>query len=476
MDASEGVKEETQSLEEIKSWRDLPQKRKRDLKMWILEGFFAQINVILVGGKYLTELSLRFGANAFHIGLISSLPFILQSATIISSYLCNKIGSRRTVTVAGIFLTRVIWFAVIPLIFLKEHLGEYTIIIFIIFYGLMSFGGAIAGNAYTLWMRDAVPEKIRGRYFGFKTAVLSFLTILIDFIASRSRDYFASFDKKDLFYLITLSIAFIAAVINLKLIKGRWEPKWEHTKSPGPFTLIKDFLHNKNFLVLSRSMFFWNMGVGISSPFFSVHMLTFLDMNFTQIWIYTLLALFMGLSFNFIWGHLMDRVGSKAVVIFNATIISAIPLLWLIATPKNLLPIYIDAIITGVCWTGFNLAMFNIPMVLAPKKEQSFLISIFLAIAGISFGLGSILGGVIAYYLRHFVTPLLGHVYINYHLLFIISSILRGLGVLQFHKIKDAKSKGVIYMFQFMGLEIQKRYFIMRNYIFMPKNEKTEFK
>lgn len=459
------------SLKDVSGWAELDYKTKHSLIMWIFEGIFAQINVILVGGKYLTEFALRLGANAFHIGLISALPFILQPATIISSYLCNQIGSRKKVTIAGVFLARCIWFTVIPLIIFKKYLGDHTIIVFTIFYALMALGGALSGNAWILWMKDVVPEKIRGRYFGFRTAVLSFLTIVIDYIASMSRDNFKELNKTDLFYLIFFTIAFLAAIINIRLIKGRYEPKIQPSESPSPVSIIREFFKNKKFLPLSRAMIFWNFGVGISSPFFSVHMLTILDMNFVQIWVYTLLALIFGFAFNFIWGYLMDKAGCKPVILFNAMLISAIPLLWLIATKKNIVPVYIDAVITGICWTGFNLAMFNVPMSFISKKDDSFLLSLFLAISGLSFGLGSIAGGIIAYHLRFWVVTVFGHVLINYHILFFASAIIRGIGAFLLKDIQDSKQHGVIYLFQIMGIELQKRYFVTKEYIYMAKNK-----
>jgi hypothetical protein len=291
----------------------------------------------------------------------------------------------------------------------------------------------------------------------------------VDLGASKARDHFAIIERKDTFYFIILSVAVIAAVINIYIIDKRWEPEWQPTKSPSFFKILKEYFKNKNLFTLSRGVFLWNLGVGISSPFFSVHMLTYLNMTFVQIWIYTLIALTLGFGFNFIWGHMMDKVGTRVLIIANSIIITAIPLLWLCATPKNLIPIYVDAAFTGICWTGYNLAMFNMPLVLTPEKDKAFFLGIFITIGGISFGLGSILGGIIAYKLRTLVLTILGGVFINYHILFAVSTFLRGAGAWQFFRIKDTKGKGLVYLFQEIGVGLQKGYFIMRDFVLAPK-------
>jgi len=456
---------------EIKHWEDLEPKRKANLKIGIWEGVFAQTHIVLVCGKFLTGFALRLGANAFHFGLLNALPFLMQPANIISSYLSNKIGHRKPIVLAGVFLARFIWFAVIPLVFLKPVFGERVILIFLFFYAIMAFGGAITGSAWTMWMDNLVPLKLRGRYFGLRSAILSVLTIIVDYIASQTRDSFARAGHEDIFYAVLFSIAVLAAGIDLYFLNKQWEPPWKPAPSPHFIRLMKEFFQNKNFFTLTRAFLLWNLGLGISSAFFSVHMLTYLQMSFVKIWIYTLIVLTTGLLFNFIWGHLMDKAGTRAVLLSNAFIISIIPLFWLIPTQRDLTFIYIDAFFTGLCWTGFNLASFNIPLVLAPQKNRPFFVSTFLSISGLAFGFGSILGGVIAYQLRFFNVIIWGHIFINYHILFLLSAILRSIGALQFSYIRDVESKGVIYLFQMMGSGLQKSFFIVRDFIFAPKNE-----
>ncbi|CUS97202.1 Pyruvate:ferredoxin oxidoreductase, gamma subunit, partial [Candidatus Kryptobacter tengchongensis] len=100
------------------------------------------------------------------------------------------------------------------------------------------------------------------------------------------------------------------------------------------------------------------------------------------------------------WGKLIDKFGAKNVLMFNASNIAYIPILWLLATPDFLLPLYIDAIMVGIAWSGFNLAEFNIPLSKAPKENRSTYVAVLSISSGFGYLFASMLAGYIATLLK----------------------------------------------------------------------------
>src|SRR5690606_31658368 len=106
---------------------------------------------------------------------------------------------------------------------------------------------------------------------------------------------------------------------------------------------------------------------------------------------------------------------------------SVLPLLWLFATPARLAALWTDGVLTGIFWTGFQLAALNLPWIVTPEKNRAYYLGVFTTIAGLGIGLASLLSGHLAEILSgvRVHVPGLGHPLINYHFIFISASLIR---------------------------------------------------
>lgn len=412
------------------------------------EGACANIFVTLTGGAFLTGLALYLGANDFAIGLLAAIPYLAQMAQIVSAYLADRTGRRKVLSVWGSIAGRQIWWLALPLVFLTGTWRTAGLL------GIVTFASLaimISTPAWMAWMADLVPDKIRGRYFGLRSAVLSCAAIVATLAGGIALDYFRSHQRENLGFawLIVVACLFAAlAAVLLSRIPDRppgtikMAVNWAHFLEP---------LKNRNFQHLLKVSFVWNLAVGICAAFFAAHMLINLRMSFTLVSIYNSAPAVVAIALNRPWGAIIDRFGSRPVLVFCGLALAAIPFIWLIPRPDFLWPLAFEAVYSGALWTGFNLAMFNIPIANSPREGRTMYLAMFAVISGIAFFMASLAGGALAQTWSQFHWPVGKQTFVNYHILFVISGIFRFLAALLIRQFHEPEERGLPTMLQFMG-------------------------
>jgi MFS family permease len=409
---------------------------RRWLPFITIEGSLANVFIVLTGGAFITALALLFGANDFEIGVLAAIPFLAQIAQLSSAFFVEQIKNRKSVVWWLSVTGRQAWWILLPVLFLP--LGHKLEILMLV--ALFSnVAVMIATPAWLSWMADLIPEKVRARYFGFRSAWLAASTIVSVLVGGVVLDHFKTrgFEITGFAVIVTASCVFAAAAaILLRKIPDKAEaataPNFSRSHLNEP---VKD----RTFRHLLFVFLCWNGAIGISAPFFAPHMLTHLQMSFTQISIYSSLAAIGAVVLNRPWGLLIDRFGSKPVVALCAFGIAVIPMIWWFPRAGHLWILAFEAVYSGALWTGFNLAAFNIPIANSPRLRRTIYLAIFSVTTGLGFFAASILGGILAHSIVSFHWQLGPQTIVNYHLIFALSTVLR-LGAaflfLRFHEPK----------------------------------------
>lgn len=396
---------------------------RRGMRYSTIEGSFATVFIALSTGAFLTGYALMLGAEEFVIGLIGAIPLITQSMQIFGSHLLKKYKSPQKLAIISSAFNRWIWAFLIFLPFANFN-SEIKITIFLLILFISSSAGTILANIWTTWMGEIVPKRLWGKYFGKRTAYNNAVNIVVFFFTATVLDHLKK-HSVELGYSIIASICFLSGVVTTLLFKYHPDVHFEFTdRTPLKDELMKP-LRDKNFRKFIFFFALWNFSIGFSAPFMSFHMLTNLKVNFSTIAVFNLLTMSLNVLFSQWWGKLIDRFGAKNVLMFNASNIVYIPMFWLFATPNFLLPLYLDAIVTGIAWSGFNLAAFNIPLSKAPKESRSSYIAVLSIFSGFGYFFASMSAGYIATLLKDFSIEIFKLKFVNLHILFFVSLILR---------------------------------------------------
>jgi MFS family permease len=240
--------------------------------------------------------------------------------------------------------------------------------------------------------------------------------------------------------------------------------------------LIMEPLWDPNFRPIVINYFVWNVAIGIASAFFTPHMINNLHMNFTQIALYYGVFALIGFIFNKPWGIIIDKFGNKPVLSFCSFGIVLVPLLWLFPRADFLWIFIFEVTYSGILWTGFSLAIFNIPITSSPRDKRIIYLAMFSMTTGLGFFVASLFAGSIAEFFSFVHWQIGKQTIVNYHILFVLTAILRFVSALMTTRLNYPKDKEMPDMIQYMGSSVKKRLSASRQYIpgIMIKRERGQ--
>lgn len=421
---------------------------RRRLGLFSWEGALGNIFIILSSGAFLASMALYFGANDFEIGLLGALPFLSQSAQLVAPYLIHLTGNRKALTISGFTLARQIWWLIIPLLFISAN---WRLEMFLVIVTLSALAGMLATPGWLSWIADIVPEKIRGRYFARRNSAIAATTVTATIMGGIILDRFKLMGNANQGFAAIIGFGCVAAIVSTILLSRLPDKKPPAKKNRYKLAEIMEPLRDKRFRHLLKVFFVWNIAIGIAAIFFAAHMLTNLKMSFTQIAMYSSSVALIAVLTNKLWGGMIDRVGSKPVLVFCAFGISAVPMIWLFPRPGFLWILIFESIYTGALWAGFNLAAFNIPIANSPAAKRTQYLAMFSVMTGLGFFIASIMGGLLAEGLSGLHWHVGPQTIVNYHVLFVISSLLRILASIFFLSFHEPGEKAVPVVVQFIG-------------------------
>jgi MFS family permease len=425
--------------------------------MW--EGAYANIFIVLTGGAFLTGLALYLGANDFEIGVLAAIPFLMQSAQLLSSSIFKDPVESRHGIARALAASRLLWLGIIPLVLFE---GAWQLPLLIVLVIISSFLTMISTPAWLARMAGIVPNSIRGSYFSKRNAAIAGVTVVATITGSLVLDAFKANGAEQYGFAILTLVAVIGAIFAWRAmtkIPGERLPEAAKPTEPGSLMApLKDRPFRRVLIVFAV----WNIATGVSASFFAPHMLLNLKMSFFQIGLYSCTTAGVAILSSTVWGRLVDRFGSKPILNICAFGIGAIPLVWLFPTADSKWILIPEAFYSGLLWAGFNLAGFTMPLDRSPKSYRTAYLAVFATITGLAFFVASSLSGVLAELLSDWSWSLAGMTFVNYHLLFVLSAITRlfTAGLLaSFHEPSEIRLPVVV---QLMGYAVLKRVSIGR--------------
>ena len=391
----------------------------------MLEGGGYALMTSVTASALITACAVRLGASDRHLSLLTAVGTVATLGAAAGAHWLGRVGSRRRLIMRAIW-ARALW--VVPALQILAGqsapacLAGLMAVIFI-----QAFFDNMIGNAWTTWMTDLVPAERRNRYFSMRNAILGTVSMALAWLVGRG------FDDLDRLWqwrgysdllAFTPFLLFAAAggLISASYMERKWEP-------PGmverPLPLAETLalpLRHPQFRKLLRFYVLWTLVTAVSTPFWRPQMITHLKMSMEVISIYAILSGVMNLLTQPIWGRIIDRVGSRPVIVFNLVGVSFLPLFWLFARPDFLWMIWADAVLTGFFWPGFNLATFNLNLQSAPRENRAAYFAAISLACGVTGFIANLLGGQIAIIFQHFDASLAGFPLNRYHIIFVLSA------------------------------------------------------
>ena len=403
------------------------------LRASTIDGAFAAFYTITTTGILLSNFLVELHASPVAIGMLTSIPMLVNLIQPVGAYLSERITSRFRYGLWTNGPGRLVWIILLLGIvaFSWGQVNSHQLVILTL--GILLVANLCAGlgaASWLSWMAQIVPRKLRGRYFGLRNSVASLTNLICVPLAGLAISKWYSGAIQG--YGVILFVGILSAIISLgcqyfqvdinpqqqnALPDGISEnkalsieavdsdlPNTENTETNSDLALSESSAGNsilKDFNFLMFLLYFgsWVFAVNLSAPFFNYYLLDTLDIDVSWVTIYGSLRAGATLAMLILWGKLADRIGNRPILIFVGIVLALTPLLWLLVGNSQLdiwlwLPLL--HILLGVTWAAIDLCNNNIQLGIAPAKHQAIYFASVAAVAGVSGALGTTIGGFVA--------------------------------------------------------------------------------
>lgn len=375
-----------------------PEEIERGLRYVTYDGVVVQVMTSFTSGAFIVAFALLLGASNFTIGVIGALQPLTQILQIPTIYLVERVGYRKLLVVASLFISRVFCFVLMALPWLPVplHLTAF-ILALLFFYGF----GTVSGVAWNPWIRDLIPEDRLGSYMAHRLAILTAVSAAMSLAAAFGIDLYRAYVGEWGIFSFYFALAGIAGFVSIYFITQVPEPKLEHNPNISVLRLMVEPVRDRNFRQLLIFLGSWNFAVNFAAPFFTVYMLQRLGLSMTAVLSLSVLSQAVNVLFFKLWGRLADRFSYKSVLVETGPLFIITFIMWPLTNFGNWHFIALPALIfiyafTGMSTAGVQLCTGNIAMKLAPRGRATAYLAINALVSGVAATIAPILGGLAA--------------------------------------------------------------------------------
>lgn len=404
------------------------------LRASTIDSAFAAVYTITTSGVLLSNFLVELHASPVAIGMLTSIPMLVNLIQPVGAYLSERITSRFQYSLWTNGPARLVWIILLlGIVAFSWGLvnSQQLVILTLGILVVSSLSNGLGGASWLSWMAQIVPRRLRGRYFGLRNSVASLTNLICVPLAGLAISKWYSGAIQG--YGVVVFVGILAAIISLgcqyfqvdinpqqqntlpdqisenKALSieaiDRDLPNTENTETKSDLALSGDSSSGKsifkdfNFLMFLLYFGLWAFAVNLGAPFFNYYLLDTLDIDVSWVAIYGSLRAGATLVMLILWGKLADKIGNRPILLIVGLVLALTPLLWLLVgnSPLDIwvwLPLL--HILLGITWAGIDLCNNNIQLGIAPAKHQAIYFAIAAAVAGVSGALGTTIGGFVA--------------------------------------------------------------------------------
>lgn len=342
--------------------------QRRGMRMLWLDGFLSSASTAFYG-EFVVLYMLALGASSTTLGLRASINSAAAlAAPLVGAWLVAHSGRRKRWVLlgpGGVARLALLMMAAVP--FLLK--GQAAVGLFVALLALQSFAGALGMPAHNSLLGDVVPLPIRGRFLGSSMMLNNIATVAVLPLAGYVIDKIGGLGAYQVAWLL-------AAVVGLAATAAYWRVPDIHgeesraAQAPGSLRQIWErFRADRAFVVFCGINFVWTLGINLSGPFFTVHMVETLGFSAETIaYLATVTTLFNVVALRYA-GGLVDKFGAPRVTAVAMLLVPIMPILWVFA--RTPLHVGIAKVYGFLAWAGFHVAALPLLLQLAPPAHRS---------------------------------------------------------------------------------------------------------
>ena len=420
---------------------DKPGRLRNSLRLVTIAGCLAMVFSAAVGSPMATDYFQKMGFTEVEFGIMGGIPMIMIGMQFIGALWSNRLRSRRAVFMALTIAGRILWLGVVLAPLLPLSVGWRTTLILSLM-ALSSLLQNLGPPIWFAWMGDLIPRRIISRYWGgrMRWMYLVWLVTYGPLVLFGFRYQAWGFSLAQAFSLIVV-LGVIAGVVDIVLFLWVWEPEPVVVRSRPVLETILEPLHQHQF----RSYMEWNCAysasVMLGAAFMLLYVLKVLQLPVGQVMIMWWVPGIGCAATSDLWGRLIDRHGSRPVLVLCTALKPLAPLVFFVITKETAFwGLGLFFVADSALNMGAQLATNGFMLRMAPRENRGMFVAAIASLPGIAGGLAAIAGGYLLKLWEGHNIEWLGRVWDNYQYLFLFSMILRVLCIPLALRIKEPES------------------------------------
>ena len=338
-----------------------------------------------IKSNFMIPFAISLNAPSDIIAMISSAPQLVGSFfQLFSSDLMKHVKKRKYVIGSAALIEALFFIPILLVPFVWKSNFNLLLVLLI----LQAIAVELLRPIYNSLIGDIVPQRKRGKIFSKINRVSGITSFITSVIAGFVLSYFTN---PFIGFAIIFSVAFGARCVS-SYIRFNY-PETDHLVEKNRISLKKftaklTKTNFGNFVLYSSLMKF---AVAISSPFFAVYMLNYLNMDFLTYSIVNAASIVSSFLVLSKWGKRIDMKGSRYMLRLSGFVIPWVPILWIFF--KDPFVLIILQFIGGAAWSAYNLSSSNFLLDATNRRNRLVMTSYNNFFVGVMTFLGALLGG-----------------------------------------------------------------------------------
>lgn len=420
----------------------------RALRISNWEAVYATVHGTLTGGAFQTGFALWLGASNLWMGIASSIPTIAALAQLVSAYFVERAGERRKVTAWFSVLSRLLWIPILLVPVCLPPAARLPAFIALLLVSSLMLHWPIP--AFTSWMSDLVPPDHRGRYFGRRNMLAGITAMVVSLPAAWFLDQATKAHRfpEWIGFGVLFGIGALFGFFSFLCLLRQPEPPMAHAAPEsglgiaGVLAFYRTPFADRTFRAFMIFSALFALGQFLAAPFYTVYAIQQLKLDYMWLQILGALASFTAMLAMPLWGYLGDKFGNKPVMVLAVAGVATQPLPWLFCSPAqptlSIVLLSLNSLVGGVVWSGVGLLQFNMLIDCSPSERRSVYVGALSATTGLLGGLAPVLGGILMNAMEGVRLVVLGHTFVNFHLLFTLNAALRAITLLPLRSVRTS--------------------------------------
>lgn len=357
-----------------------------------------------VGGAAMNRFARQMGTPDYGFGLLAAMPHLGSLFQFPASFLIERYRKRRTLFIVAMTISRLCWvlLALIPWLLPGARRAWWPLMVLVCLCAWSAHNLAVP--AWTSWMSDLIPARLRGRFFGrcarWAQPVVLVGALGVGYVVDVAEA--AEHAAPGTLLQITASVLALGGLVGV-LGAGCYRPIRDRPRPQshdGPWLhALRAPLRDANFRRYLGLNFTFMLAVGFLGQYIWLYVF---DVGHVRAWLANLMLVVLPRLVHIVsypvWGRQMDRLGRRPVALAANLLMLVGPIGWFMVGQPSTRWVGMAVVMIAIFgYPGFELANFNMLLSMSSSRSGSSSGTAHVALNSMAVSAGGVLSGMMGW-------------------------------------------------------------------------------